>query len=449
MAYQKITTVTISLDTVGVSQASFGIPIFITDEVWFKERVRTYSSLEEVAEDVPTDSEAYQGASQAFAQEVPPSQIKIGRRDADTVTFTAAAATSVGQTYSITVNDTASVETVATFTTVTGSETAVTIVADLVSDLGSPTGVTVTDNLDGTFELAKSGTDPYAVTAVARLTYDSTTTETASDMLTEISNVDDDYYFVACNDHTDAFVMALAAAIEAVTKIYFVSLQEATNLGAYSEVATDTLSKLRQNQYQRTTGWYHDTADTTFPEMQYISVIAPDDPGKKVVGNNRVFGSSAAKNITTGLPLSTTDKTNLVAKNANFTETVGGIVITRYGFVSSGEKINEVRNRDFLEARTTETLQNLQIKKPVLPYTDSGINQVRNSLSTLYSRYQSTPNQPNILQEFDAYKITLPRRKDVSAADISNNTLNGSVKLYLAGSILIINITGVLGFDAA
>lgn len=448
MAYTPIVTVAISLDTAAVSRASFGTPIFITENFWFTERVRTYTDIDAVADDVPTDSDAYLGALKAFSQDIPPKFVKLGRREADEITLTAAAATAIGQTYAVTVVDTANVTTTATFTSVTGAETGITIVADLVADLAAVTGITVTDNLDGTFELAKSGTDDFAITNITRLTYAYSTTESAADALTAISAEDDDYYFVACNDHTDAFVMAMAAQVEALTKIYFVALQDSTNLGVYSEVATDTMSKLAQNEYDRTTAWYHDTADTTFPEMAFIAVAAPADPGKKVWGDNRVATVSASKDVSTGLVISTTQKNNLVAKNANFTETVGGIVITRQGTVASGNWIDEIRDRDFLESRTKEALQDLLIRTPKLPYTDAGIARVENALASTYSRYVETQTQPNILQAGTPYIITLPRRKDVAFSDITARSLSGEVVLYLTGSILSITINGSATYNA-
>lgn len=448
MAYKPIVSVSISLDTAAVNRASFGTPIFIGDHYWFKERVRTYSSIEAVADDIPTDSDEYKGALKAFSQDIPPSFVKIGRREADSVLIVVDPATAIGQTYSISILDTAEATVTASFISITGSETAVDIAADLVADLVGVTGVTVTDNSDGTFTLTKSGSDNFAITAISGLDYSYTTTETPADILNNISEEDDDYYFIATNDHSDTFVMAMAAQVEARTKEYFVALQDSTNLGAYSEVATDTMSKLAQNEYNRTTAWYHHEANTTFPEMAFISVAAPADPGKKVWGDNKVATVSASKSITTGLPLNETAKNNLVAKNANFTETVGGIVITRQGTVASGNWIDEIRDRDFLEARTKEALQDLLIRTPKLPYTNAGIARVENVLASTYSRYVETETQVNILEAGTPYVISLPRRKDVPFSDITARTLNGQVTLYLTGAILVINIVGSATYNA-
>lgn len=439
MSYSNITVVNISLQTAAVSRQGFGTPLFAGSHVWFKERVRSYNNIEQVGEDVPTSSKEYAAAVSAFSRDIPPSMIKIGRREVDTITFTPEAVATAGQVYSITVVGTDDVSTTATFTTLTGSETATEVVTALKAGLAGVVGVTITGTT--TIVLAKEATAPFAVNDISRLTWVTSVTETPADLIQNIRNEDDDWYFFAASDHTDSFVMAAAEVVETLDKQYFVGLQAATNLAAYSEIATDTMSKLRQNQYERTSAWYHDTADTTYPEMEYIAIGAAIDAGKVAWGNNAV-NHSAAKNVTTGLPLSVTEKNNLVAKNANFTETVGGRVITRQGSVSNGKWIDEVRDRDFMAARTSESLQDLLINTPKLPYTDAGISKVYNTLETLYSRYIEDDAQPNILQRGKSFEINLPRRKDVQFADISARTLSGQVTLYLTGAILTINING-------
>ena len=50
-----IVNVSISLDTTGVQQAGFGVPIFIGAHRWFPERFRSYNNIQAVSEDIPTD----------------------------------------------------------------------------------------------------------------------------------------------------------------------------------------------------------------------------------------------------------------------------------------------------------------------------------------------------------------------------------------------------------
>ena len=445
MALQDIVNVSISLQTTSVSRAGFGTPIFIGAHRWFTERVRAYTSIEAAAEDLPDGSEELAAVTSAFSQDVAPSVVKVGRRDVDLLTYTPDAVTAVGQVYAITVVGTDSVAVNASFTTTTGSETATDIVTALTAALSGVVGVTVGGTTTLTLAEATPGT-PFAVTSFDRLTQAVTVTETAGEVLTAIEEIDNDFYFIAAHDHTEAFVLAMAVAVEARTKIYFVSTDEAGALTAPSEPATDILGKLAENNYFRTSGWFHQDADSTFPEMAFISVVAPFNPGTKVWANNRVAGVAASQDAT-GKKLTFTQRNNLNERNANWVEDVGGIDITRIGKVAANEWIDAIRNRDFLEARLTEGLQNLLINQPVIPYTDSGISTVRNTVTSVLNRSVSTATTPSILQENNPYITNFPRAADVPFAEKQLRELNASFTAFLAGAIQITNITGVLTFD--
>ena len=243
MAYQPIVTVQISLETSAVQRASFGTIMFIEDHMWFKERSRSYTSLTGAADDFPTDSDSYTALQQAFGVIPAPRLVKIGRREAADFTITPDAITTIGQQVSVSVLDTADTVTTATFTSTTGAETPTAVSAALTTALGTPAGVTVTDNT-GTVTLTRSGSDDFAVTNISGATHATTTTETAADMMAAITLENDDFYFVACNDKSDAFIQALATDVEARIKLYFTSVSDVTNLAVYSEVATDTMSCL-------------------------------------------------------------------------------------------------------------------------------------------------------------------------------------------------------------
>jgi len=448
LSYQPFVTVNIALDVTAVNRASFGTPIFIADHVWFKEQTRSYTSFDAVADDIPTSSNVYAAMQSAYAQDVDPIIVKVGRREVDTITFTPEAATAAGQVYTLEVLDTADVTTTASFTTTTGSETASTIATAIVTALGSPTGVTVVDDT-GSITLSKTGTAAYAVTDVAKFTYTTVTTQTAADMMATITDADDDFYFVACNDHSQAFVLALAQDIESRTKQYWVTTQEQADLGVYTDVATDTPSQLKQEIRTRTFYWFHHDADTKFPEMEYISILAPYDAGKQLVANNTTK-IEAARNPLTGNYLNTTDKTNLVNKNGSFTEVAGGIAITRQGTSSGSATIfaDVMRDRDFLTARVKENYQNFMIREKKIAYTDSGIARLKNVLTSTLDRYIETETQANILQKDNPYVISFPDRSSVSFSDVANRIYNGGFTAYLAGGIQIVVILGSLTYEA-
>ncbi len=447
MALQDIVNVSISLDTASVSRASFGTPIFIGEHNYFTERVRSYSDITDVALDFPADSNEYVAAQGFFSQSPAPSLIKIGRQDTDLVTITPAAATSIGQVYAVTVVGTDSSVNTVSFTTVTGNETAEDIATILVAALGAVAGVTITDTT-GAYTLAKSGTEAFVVKDVTLSAITYTTTETAPEVLSACSLEDDGFYFVTAHDHTETFVLAMAAAVEAATKIYFVSNQEATSIATLAAPATDTLGKLTDFGYLRTSALFSHDADTNFPECAAVAIAAVSTPGTKVWGVNRISGVPVGQNPTTGNVLNNTELNNLNDRNANFVVLIAGTNAYRTGKVSGNEWIDAIRNRDFMEARLTEGLQNKLIASPVVPYTDSGINEIRSTVTSVLNTMVSTSAASNILTESNSYTTSFPRAIDVPTVDKQNRVLNASFTATLAGAIQIVNIEGSLSLEA-
>ncbi len=440
--YSEIVNVTISLETAQVSRASFGIPVFIGAHNWFTDRIRIYNDINAVGEDIPSDSEEFAAAEAAFKQDPKINQIKIGRRDTDLLTLTPDAVTAIGQVYEVKVTGTDDVTVTSSFTTVTGSEADTDVVTALIAGLASVVGVTVGGTT--TLTLAKAGTDPFSIADVLRMTVVATATESAEDALQAVEDADNDFYFVTAHDHTEAFVLAMADAVEAREKLYFVSIQEQDSIAALAVPATETLGKLLEGNYFRTAGWFHQDADTVFPEMAYVAVGAVFDPGKGIWANNRVEGITTAADPSTGIPLSPTQKNNLVQRNANFTENVGGISITRRGTVSALEWIDTIRDRDFLKSEIEADMQTLLINNPKIPYTDFGIAKANSTLKSTLDRSVETETSPNILQAVTPYFTTFPRAASVSAATKATRKLNGTFVGYLSGAIQITEIQGSL-----
>lgn len=80
MSITPYVTINITRDTVGAARAGFGTALLLSATAAWAERVRSYSSLAEVAEDFPsTSSPEYLAASAYFSQDLKPQTLKIGR----------------------------------------------------------------------------------------------------------------------------------------------------------------------------------------------------------------------------------------------------------------------------------------------------------------------------------------------------------------------------------
>lgn len=452
MAYSDIVNVAISLDIAAVSRAGFGILLFAAPHTRFGTRTKAYTSITEVAADFPTTSNVYIALQGAFSADVPPEQVKVGRQKVDSVSYTPIDPPAIGTVYSITVVPDDGVPFDVSYTSI-ALDTATEVATGLEAAATDGQGLTFTDG-GGTLDVAIGSSNAYVTTNVTtNLTESFVTTEDIVDTINEIVIEDDDFYFFTSYLHDETNVLAIAADMEARTKLYFVALQNAENLVATAPVIAsgDIMSQLQSNAYFRTSAWYHHEADTKYPECNYVTVASPSDPGKKIWANNRVTGTTAARDIDTNLLLSASQKGILNDKSANYTEIVGNITITRRGTVSGGETflVSLVRSRDFLIARITEAYQNFLINSPVVPYTESGIAATYNVLSSELGRYVETETQPNILQRENPFIINFPRRVDISTADVAAGVFMGSFTAFLSGAIREIAITGSLTYQGS
>lgn len=456
MALQdNIANVSISLETAAVTQAGFGTILFISDDQRFLPRVQSYTSITAVASDFDTTDKAYIAAQSAFSQSPTPTVVKIGRTD-PALTTAALTPLNVAENtvynLTVTVNDNDFIVATHTAGALDDAEAIATgLAADINGDVNVSAHVTATVvgvGASATLEIVGNVSgDTYALSAEQNLSIVYTSTEAAGDTLQAIIDEDNDFYFIASFDHTQAYILAMAAAVEALEKIYFVCVDDADSYATLAVPATDTLGKLSDLNYFRTSGWYHHEADTKFPEMTFIAKGSVYNPGTIVWANNRVAGITSSQNAS-GQLLTYTQRNNLNNRNANWVEPQGGVDITRTGKVAAGEWIDVVRSRDYWKARLTEGLQTKLINSTKIPYTDSGINEIRSVCNTVSDRLVTTPTQPNVLQEFNPYLFTFPKAADAPLADKQNRILRGTFVGYLAGAIILTELQGVLTYDS-
>lgn len=453
MALQdNIAKVQLSLQTEAVSQTGFSSSIFITNDQRFSERVRSYASIEGVAEDFATTDKAYIALQQAFSQSPSPSVVKVGRTASNLTTASLTPQNVAENTqYVLTVGDGSGDFVTASYTAGSGDE-AEDIVTALAGDINTVLSASVTASVAGTGSsatleiVANTSSDAYYIQDEENLTVEYTSTEAPADTLQAIIDEDNDFYFIGAYNHTEAYVLALAAAVEALEKQYFVCVADTDSYDAPTDPATDTIGMLQEGGYLRTSAWYHQDADTLFPEMGYIALGSVYTPGTIEWANNTVAGSGIARNAN-GTKLTYTQRNNLDSKNANWVEYQGGVAVTRNGKTVKGELIDVVRSMDYWVARLTEGLQNKMINSNKIPYTDSGINEIRSVCNTVSERLVTKEGSPNVLQETNGYQFTFPRAADVDVADKLANTLRGTFVGYLAGAILLTEIQGVLTYE--
>lgn len=433
-----IATVNVVLRTATVGRAGFGTPLFISSHRNFQERVRTYTSMEAVGEDFDSTDAAYVAAQQFFSHTPSVSQLKIGRREADGIFTPSNVDNGSIHTITVTVNDGDSV----TASVTAGlSDAAADVSADLITLInGDPdvaAHITASASGDGIAIAPKAAGDVYSVSGLGNITATYTSTETAGDVLDAVTEADGDFYFVTAEDHTETFVLAMAAAVQAMERLYFVSNQEMSALTVFSDISTDIPAKLKQNNYTRTSVIWDEEADSKFVECSYVGVNAPFSPDEQaVVWDGRVLpGISVAKN-SSGNMINSTQQLNLDNRNASYVvKTAAGDRVLG-GKTAEGTWIDEVRIRDCVAARVKERLEALLLNQAgtKVPGNKAGVSLCEAQVASALNAFvRSTA--------IDSYVV------DSSAAtiDLATRTLNNlRFDAVLSGAILRVVVNGTL-----
>lgn len=452
MALQDISQVTISLDSGGISRPSFGIPIFFTAHNYTRNRVDSFTSLSDVESVFGTTSNAYKAAKSVFGNTPSVNTFKIARIVGNTdVTPTV---TTVGTVYTITVTDQDGTSVTASATLDGTINTTISQVIDeLVADINAGTqDVLATDNASYFTLSRENGSFPavdFKISGVTNLALSEAAagSESISTAYNNVKLVDNDWYAVAWEDHTDkANILALAGIIEADKKIYFYgssaveSIDDTYTKGTDPD-ALDIIGWLSEGGYFRTVCWWHQDADTDFSELKYCGYNIPFDAGTVVWTNNKITGIPAAKN-SDGFALTTNQQNNLYARNATFLGIKGNIVYTIGGKVSSGEWIDIIHGRDNLESDIAldnfDLLTNQQGGK--LAFTDKDINVIAGILESRLNYYK---RERNFI--IDPINITVPKAADIPRDEKSARSLVGiSFTAKINQAIIMTEIFGKL-----
>lgn len=456
MPYKDTIQSFIQLATTASTAANFGSLVFATTNAYFANRLKGYPSFDAVMEDpaIPSDSTAYKALQLASAVSGgAATPFYIGRREWDDITLTANVKDSTDyRVVFVTFNETTFEEVrydvkFTSDTDATGAEISAGLKAAF--DALTPVGVTLTDNLDGTLTADKTAGYGLYMENLTELVDTYTTTESAADLLSAlIEEGTEDFYFVGCDDHTETFVTAMATAVEATgstnfPKMYIVATQEATSLQTLPEPAVDILGKLKELGFDRTMASWHDKADSIFPE-----VVLPAFNGKFTPGSTtykfvrKPGGMTNALDPATGKALSKTKVGYILDRNANVFTAERGVSFNHEGHVSSGEWIDNIIGRDYLQDRQEVVLLDYLVN---LPGSKSSFT--KGDLTVIKGLLDGTMEDAVGYKFLKGYDPTfIP--DTISFTDQANRLLQNVVtKGYLAGAIHNVVINGTLTYS--
>lgn len=443
MAITDIADVSIVATTSAPAAANFGIALLAVNKVpaGFTNRVRLYGSLKEMTDAgwLTTDP-GYIGALDYFTQTPRPKTLKIGRRANKTnqslqLTITSAV---TGEIYSITVAGVPLTYTVLAGATTTTVATAIELLTEAVAGVDStssanvitlgPTGAPGTVLIDladwsPNFQVKDITADPGI----------------AADLIA-IQAEDDGWYGLSLDSNSKAEVLAAAAFVEPLEKIFIYNTVD-TEVSD-SVVTTDVMSSLKALSYMRTGGLYDQNRLLGFSGLAWMgNRFAGSDPGSDTWSYKTLVGVKVDTNVTAAQRAAILSTPTTTGKNGNIYTLIENSGRTENGKAASGEWLDTVRFLDWLRSILRTGIAQLLFSNSKVPYTDTGIEAVVNVVKGALSRGVAVGGLANDTP----YVVTAPAAADVDPSVRQQRLLpNVTFSARLAGAIHIVQITGTV-----
>jgi len=444
----RIVNVQIALNTTGISREGFSTGLIVGEHSHTLNRVMIYTSLDAMEADGFTTADSlYQAVNDYFAQTPKPKEVKVGRLKCDTK-ISVADILPLG-TYTILIqtkdSDSNTIETPYTFTN-TGLTSASDILNNLANLITMDTSAVVTAAVSGeVLTISENTGEDYAVKISDNLTMSAVdSTENIASAMSRIVAEDNDFYGIMLTSRKQADILAMANWTEAHRKLFVTAISES---GAKDNTSTtDTGYLLQDGNYFRTAWFYHEKAETDFPDCAVVAKCFSFMPGQETWANQRLSAVVANK-------INETESQAIFNKNGNTFEKFSDVSITQNGKTAAGEWIDCIRFRDWLVDEIQTRVFNATTNVGKIPYTDAGIAmieaQIRSALTLGQQRGGIAPT------EYDSngkknlgFTTEVPLAANISAGQKASRILE-DVKFTarLAGAIHIVEITGSLTYE--
>lgn len=260
-----------------------------------------------------------------------------------------------------------------------------------------------------------------------------------------INLADSDWYWLLTQYNSKQCVLGGAGAIEAMTKVYMVSVVDSDALNTAAGNA-DTLDALSTLGYKRTCGKYHPSPLQCFAAAS-TGIVAPQNPGKWTEAFKTLSGVSPVN-------LTSTQRANLRARRAGTYTTEKGRNITWDGkvFNTVYGYLDITVGLDWLSDQVVSAAFGVLVSLAKVAYTDEDIDLIASAVRGVLS--DATSDAHNLLDRGDPNDPTNPPPAVAfpTVAQISSGTRalrqlpNGTVTGRLTGAVQNIAFIATLTF---
>ena len=439
MALSEIVTTTIQAGTVNASRRGFGTPLILCyHTAWAGDEVRTYTSFSGVAADFSANEPAYLMAQKMFQQGPRPSSIKIGRLPTpgtgqvtriDATDYDIVGQPNIQGTVTSPDGTTTAIDVAWSTdlpTTLGLLDTALDAITGLTAATSSPVVTATADNPGESFyfEFTTDGVD----------VYDQTLTWGYDTRLTNILDVDPDFYCVVIENNSPDNMAEVAAWVSSNDRIAGFGPQftkpSLFGSGLFTTGADHTALMANDDAFALFTA----EPRSTYKECAWAAARLPYDPGSVTWAYTQLASTGA--DSYTATERTTIEGTNVQGNHYVAEANVG---ITRPGKMFGGEWIDVVRGLDWLEARLQERLFTLLVNEPKVPYTEAGLGQL---VAEVRGQLREAEDRSVI---DSGWTVTVLSVADQAPADRTNRIVRGlEFQARLAGAVHTINIIGTV-----
>lgn len=407
LSVDRVVKVAVNLQPLAAGRRNFGVLCIAGDSAVIDglERLRSYTSIEGVADYFGTTDPEYLAALLYFSQSPKPSILYIARwvREDSPGLLYGGMATTTMETWTAITDGSMSLaidgDAVALTSLDFHSATNMNGVASVINTaLGSDGDCTWdgtkfiitsgTAGADSSVGYATSGASGTNVSALAGLTatlaydpvpgYDAETPVQCAETLADVSGEWYGLMFAASTMPTDDQSMAVAGFIEAASKARVFGYT-VTDIRAKSAVyASDLFTRLKALSYDRSIGQYSTSSPYAVASLLGRAFTVNFNANRSTITLKfKTEPGIVAETITE------TEATALAAKNANvFVNYDNDTAIVQEGKVASGAYFDEVHGLDWLQnAIQTECFNLLYQSKTKVPQTESGVGQIVSTIA--------------------------------------------------------------------
>lgn len=407
LSVDRVVKVAVNLQPLAAGRRNFGVLCIAGDSAVIDglERLRSYTSIEGVADDFGTTDPEYLAALLYFSQSPKPSILYIARwvREDSPGLLYGGMATTTMETWtaitdgsmSLAIDGDAVALTSLDFHSATNMNGVASVINTALGSDGDCTwdgtkfiitsGTAGADSSVGYATSGASGTDISTMTGLtAALAYDPVPgydAETPVQCAETLADVSGEWYglmFAASTMPTDDQSMAVAGFIEAASKARVFGYT-VTDIRAKSAVyASDLFTRLKALSYDRSIGQYSTSSPYAVASLLGRAFTVNFNANRSTITLKfKTEPGIVAETITE------TEATALAAKNANvFVNYDNDTAIVQEGKVASGAYFDEVHGLDWLQnAIQTECFNLLYQSKTKVPQTESGVGQIVSTIA--------------------------------------------------------------------